>query len=184
MAGPYNLERNKEFPRSGFYIQFVKHFSSIVPAHWDNQEKCCIYLETRTRGCISSIQRKVVHLSIAYFTQLSKNIWNRVWYNEVGIGDVLMQEKRPIDSEKLGGAKLNYPTYDKETWWELSKHCNITYGQRSLYLHGSWVSQALERKTKLNKRHTRWIEFIETFSYVIRYKQSKENVVDNKFSRR
>ena len=29
----------------------------------------------------------------------------------------------------------------------------------------------------MNKRHTRWIESIEMFLYVICYKQSKENIV-------
>jgi hypothetical protein len=29
----------------------------------------------------------------------------------------------------------------------------------------------LKSQGKLNKRHTRWIEYIETFPYVIRYKQ-------------
>ena len=34
----------------------------------------------------------------------------------IGIGGVLMQEGKPIAyfSEKLGGAQLNYPVYDKE----------------------------------------------------------------------
>jgi hypothetical protein len=36
----------------------------------------------------------------------------------------------------------------------------------------------------LNKRHTKWIEFIETFPYVIKYKQGKDNVVVNALSRR
>ena len=35
-----------------------------------------------------------------------------------GVGGVLMQEKRPIAylSEKLSGAQLNYPIYDKELY--------------------------------------------------------------------
>ncbi|XP_042386576.1 uncharacterized protein LOC121978276 [Zingiber officinale] len=35
---------------------------------------------------------------------------------------------------------------------------------------------------KLNSRHARWIEFIEMFPYVIRYKQGKENVVADALS--
>ena len=42
----------------------------------------------------------------------------------------------------------------------------------------------LKGQGKLNKRHARWMEYIETFSYVIRYKQSKENIVANALSRR
>ena len=36
----------------------------------------------------------------------------------IGIGVVLMQDQRPIAyfSEKLSGATLNYPTYDKELY--------------------------------------------------------------------
>ena len=35
----------------------------------------------------------------------------------------------------------------------------------------------LKRQQKLNKRHAKWMEFVETFPYVIKYKQGKENVV-------
>ena len=37
---------------------------------------------------------------------------------------------------------------------------------------------------KLNRQHAKWIEFIETFPYVIRYKKGKENVVVNALSQR
>ena len=45
----------------------------------------------------------------------------------LGIGAVLMQEGRPVVyfSEKLSGAALNYPTYDKEIYaliMRINKH--------------------------------------------------------------
>ncbi|RVW44856.1 Retrovirus-related Pol polyprotein from transposon 17.6 [Vitis vinifera] len=107
----------------------------------------------------------------------------------IGIEAVLMQEKRPIAyfSEKLNGATLNYPTYDKElyalvraleTWQHYlwSKEFVIHTDHDSL--------KHLKRQGKLNIRHPKWVEFIETFSYVIKYKQGKENIVVDALSRR
>ncbi|XP_072077993.1 uncharacterized protein [Arachis hypogaea] len=37
---------------------------------------------------------------------------------------------------------------------------------------------------KLNKRHAKWVEFLELFPYVIAYKQGKENMVADALSRR
>jgi hypothetical protein len=42
----------------------------------------------------------------------------------------------------------------------------------------------LKWQQRLNKRHAKWVKFIETFPYVIRYKQGKENVVADALSRR
>ncbi|KAF7821202.1 Transposon Ty3-I Gag-Pol polyprotein [Senna tora] len=102
---------------------------------------------------------------------------------------VLMQDKRPIAyfSEKLNGAKLNYSTYDKElyalvraleTWQHYlwSKEFVIHTDHESL--------KHLKGQDKLNRRHARWVEFIEMFPYVIQYKQGKENVVADASSRR
>ncbi|KAH9658315.1 Endonuclease [Citrus sinensis] len=107
----------------------------------------------------------------------------------IGIGAVLMQEGRLIAyfSEKLSGAALNYPTYDKEmyalvraleTWqhYLLPKEFVIHTDHESL--------KHLEGQDKLHKRHTKWVEFIEPFPYVIKYKQGKENVVADALSKR
>ncbi|KAK5771502.1 hypothetical protein PVK06_047715 [Gossypium arboreum] len=37
---------------------------------------------------------------------------------------------------------------------------------------------------KLNKRHAKWVEFLESSPYVIRYKKGKENIVADVLSRR
>uniref|UniRef100_A0A1J3E356 Transposon Ty3-I Gag-Pol polyprotein n=1 Tax=Noccaea caerulescens TaxID=107243 RepID=A0A1J3E356_NOCCA len=100
-----------------------------------------------------------------------------------------MQEKKPIAffSEKLGGATPNYPTYDKElyalvralqTWQHYlwPKEFVIHTDHQSL--------RHLKSQQKLNKRHARWMEFVETFPYVIQYKKGKENVVADALSRR
>ena len=83
-------------------------------------------------------------------------------------------------SEKLHGATLNYPTYDKELYalvrvlqtWEhylLSKEFVILSDHESLkYIRG---------QSKLNKRHAKWVECLEQFPYVIKYKKRKTNVV-------
>ncbi|KAL4379844.1 hypothetical protein GQ457_02G026850 [Hibiscus cannabinus] len=100
-----------------------------------------------------------------------------------------MQEKRLVAyfSEKLSGATLNYPVYDKEMYaliqalekWQhylLPKEFVIHTDHEALrYIIG---------QNKLNKRHAKWVEFLESFPYVIRYKKGKENVVDDALSRR
>ncbi|KAH9780582.1 Endonuclease [Citrus sinensis] len=105
----------------------------------------------------------------------------------IGIGAVLMEEGRPIAyfSEKLSGAALNYPTYDKELYalvraLETWQHY---LWPKEFVIHTDHESlKHLKGQHKLNKRHARWVEFIETFPYVIRYKQGKENIVANALS--
>ncbi|KAI9154535.1 hypothetical protein LWI28_027647 [Acer negundo] len=107
----------------------------------------------------------------------------------IGIGAILMQEGRPIAffSEKISGAALNYPTYDKEMYalvraLETWQHY---LWPKEFVIHTDHESlKHLKGQHKLNKRHAKWVEFIETFSYVIKYKKGKENVVADALSRR
>ena len=41
----------------------------------------------------------------------------------------------------------------------------------------------LKGQTKLNKRHAKWSEFLESFPYVIKYIKGKENIVADALSR-
>ena len=42
----------------------------------------------------------------------------------------------------------------------------------------------LKGQHKLNKRHAKWMEFLEKFPYVIKYKKGSTNIVTNALSRR
>lgn len=102
----------------------------------------------------------------------------------IGIRDILMLEKQLIAyfSEKLNGAALNYPTYYKKLYkhWRLGLlAAGIIY-----YIYRPWVPEVLEETGMLNRRHAKRMEFIETFPYVIKYKQGKRNVVVYALSRR
>ncbi|KAF7835685.1 putative gag-pol polyprotein [Senna tora] len=56
---------------------------------------------------------------------------------------------------------------------------------REFIIHSDHESlKFLKSQGKLNKRHARWLEFIETFPYVIKHKKGKENVVVDALSRR
>jgi hypothetical protein len=86
----------------------------------------------------------------------------------IGIGGVLLQEGNPIAyfSEKLSGPSLNYSTYDKELY---ALVCVLETWQHYLWLKEFVIHSDLESlkhirgQEKLNKRHTKWVEFIETF---------------------
>ncbi|XP_031287923.1 uncharacterized protein LOC116146645 [Pistacia vera] len=108
--------------------------------------------------------------------------------SEIGIGAVLMQDSKPIAyfSEKLSGVALNYPTYDKELYALVR---TLQTWQHYLWLREFIIHfdheslKFLKTQGKLNERHAKWLEFIETFPYVIKYKHGKENVVADALSR-
>ncbi|RVW67725.1 Retrovirus-related Pol polyprotein from transposon 17.6 [Vitis vinifera] len=101
----------------------------------------------------------------------------------------ITEEKQPIAyfSEKLNGAALNYPKYDKELYalvraLETWQHY---LWPKEFVIHADHESlKHLKGQGKLNRRHAKWVEFIETFPYVIKYKQGKENIVADALSRR
>jgi hypothetical protein len=55
---------------------------------------------------------------------------------------------------------------------------------RELIVHSDHESlKYLKGQANLNKRHARWIEFIETFPYIIKYKKGKDNIIADALSR-
>ena len=100
-----------------------------------------------------------------------------------------MQEGRPIAyfSEKLSGPTLNYSVYDKELYalmraLETWQHY---LWPKEFVIHSDHESlKHLKGQLKLNRRHAKWSEFIESFPYIVKYKKGKDNVVADALFRR
>ncbi|OMO51981.1 reverse transcriptase [Corchorus capsularis] len=188
---PTNVGQVRSFHGlAGFYRRFVKDFSTLAapitsvmkknaPFKWGDEQQ----------EAFETLKDKLTNAPLLVLPNFNNTFEIECDASGVGIGAVLMQGGKPVAyfSEKLNGAALNYPTYDKElyalvralqTWQHYlwPKEFVIHTDHESLkYLRG---------QQKLNKRHAKWSEFIESFPYVVRYKQGKENVVADALSRR
>ena len=65
-----------------------------------------------------------------------------------------------------------------ETWQHYLK-------PKKFVIHADYEAlKHFKSQQKLNKRHVRWVNFVESFPYVIKYKTGKTNIVADALSRR
>jgi hypothetical protein len=107
----------------------------------------------------------------------------------IGIGGVLIQGSKPVTffSEKLHGPTLDYSTYDKELYAlvRVLQTWQHYLWSKGFVIHSDHESlKYLKGQSNLNKRHAKWIEFIESFPYIIKHKKGKDNVIANALFRR
>ncbi|XP_024010472.1 uncharacterized protein LOC112085485 [Eutrema salsugineum] len=175
---------------AGFYRRFVKDFSTLAAPLTEVIKKDVGFKwETAQEEAFQTLKEKLTQAPILSLLDFVKTFEIECDASGVGIGAVLMQDKKPIAyfSEKLGGATLNYPTYDKELYALVRALQTWQHylWPKEFVIHTDHESlKHLKGQQKLNKRHARWVEFIETFPYVIKYKKGKDNVVADALSRR
>ncbi|XP_071901083.1 uncharacterized protein [Coffea arabica] len=135
------------------------------------------------------LKHKLTHVPLLSLPNFDKTFEIECDASGVGIGAVLIQEGRPIAyfSEKLNGAALNYSTYDKEFYTLI--HALETWQHylrlKEFVIHTDHEAlKHLKSQHKLSKRHVWWVNFVESFPYVIKYKTGKTNVVIDALSRR
>jgi len=91
-----------------------------------------------------------------------------------GIGVVLIQDQHPIAcfSEKLNGSK-NYSTYHKESYAFIRalNHWSLNLRLKQFVLHFDHEAlKYLNGQHKLNPSHAKWVEFLQSFSFVAKHK--------------
>ncbi|KAF7839837.1 Transposon Ty3-G Gag-Pol polyprotein [Senna tora] len=98
-----------------------------------------------------------------------------------------VEKRKKLRVQKKIFKTLRYPTYDKELYAlkrALENWQHYLWPKQFLIHTDHQSLKHIKGQGKLNKRHASWLEFIETFPYVIKYKKGKENVVADALSRR
>ena len=188
---PKNVNEVRSFHGlASFYRRFVKDFSTIVaPLNELVKKGVSFKWGNAQEHAFSTLKGKLTNSPVLVLPDFSKVFEVECDASGIGIGAVLMQDSKPIAyfSEKLNGAALNYSTYDKELYAlkRTLENWQHYLWPREFVIHSDHESlKFLKSQGKLNRRHARWLEFIETFPYVIKHKQGKENVVADALSRR
>jgi len=159
---------------ASFYRRFVPNFSSLAsPLNELVKKDVTFHWGEKQENAFQKIKFLLTNAHILALLDFTKPFELDCDASRVGIGVVLIQGGHPIAyfSEKLHGATLNYPTYDKElyaliralqTW----KH-HLVF--QEFIIHSDHESlKYLKGQHKLNKRHAKWVEFLEQFQYVIK----------------
>ncbi|KAI3465703.1 hypothetical protein Pfo_022366 [Paulownia fortunei] len=175
---------------ANFYRLFVRDFSSIAAPLTEVIKKNVLFKWGHEQEkAFKLIKYKLTNAPLLVLPNFTKMFEIECDASGIGIGGVLMQKGRRVAyfSEKLSGATLNYPTYDKELYalvrtLETWQHY---LWPKEFVIHTDHKSlKHLKGQHKLSRRHAKWVEFIETFLYVIKYKQGKKNIVADALSRR
>ncbi|GKV46466.1 hypothetical protein SLEP1_g53447 [Rubroshorea leprosula] len=188
---PKNTSKVQSFHGlASFYRRFIKDFSTIAAPLTEIVKKSVGFKwESEQENSFNLIKENLISTSLLALPDFTKTFEIECDASGIGIDAVLMQEQRLIAffNEKLTGAALNYPTYDKEMYTlvralETWQH---HLWPKEFVIHTDHQSlKHLKGQGKLNRRHAKWVEFLGTFPYVIKYKQGKENIVADALSRR
>jgi hypothetical protein len=104
------------------------------------------------------------------------------------IGAVLSQDNRLVTyfSEKMNDTKKKYSTYDKKIYaviQALKKWRHYLIPKEFVLYSDNQALQFITRQEKLNQRHTKWVEFMQNFTFVIKHIVGTANKVADALSR-
>jgi hypothetical protein len=167
----------------------VRDFSTIASLLNDLTKKGVLFYWGATEEhSFNTLIDKLIHALLLQLPDFGKTFELECDASGIGIGGVLLQVGKPIAyfSEKLSRHSLNYLTYEKELYALV--HVLETWQHylwpKEFVIHSDHESlKHIRGQAKLNKHHAKWVEFIETFPYIIKHKKGKENVMADALSR-
>ncbi|XP_057543336.1 uncharacterized protein LOC130821562 [Amaranthus tricolor] len=174
---------------ASFYRRFIKNFSSVLAPVTECTKQGKFEWTPAAQRAFETLKDMMCKAPILKLPDFAKPFELECDASGVGIGAVLVQEGRPIAffSEKLNHSRLNYSTYDKEFYAIVRafEHWSHYLRIQPFVLHTDHESlKHINSQHKLNSRHARWVEFMQTFDFSARYKVGKTNVIADALSRK
>jgi hypothetical protein len=174
---------------AGFYRCFFKDLSTIAaPLHELTKKGVVFYWGQTQEESFATFKEKLTHAPLLQLPNFGKTFELECDASRISIGGVLMQDGKLFAyfSEKLLGPILNYSTYDKELYTLV--RCLETWRHylwpKEFVIHSDHESlKYLRSQNNLNRRHAKWVEFIESFPYVIGHKKGKDNIIADALSK-
>ena len=98
------------------------------------------------------------------------------------IGAVLTQEGKSIAyfSEKLNDAKKKYSVYDQEFYaivQALKKWRHYLLPKEFVLYTDHQALQYLNSQGKLNQRHSKWVEFMQSYTFMLKHRSRRSSRV-------
>lgn len=189
---PKNLIEVRSFHRlARFYRKFIKNFSEICAPMLDTIKKASqpFRWTEATERSFQLLKRKITERPILRLLDFRKLFQVRCDASGTTIGAVLSQEDKPeaFFSEKLNESRQKYSSYDKEFYaviQELKHWRHYLLGNEFLLFSDNSVPEYIMQQHKLNHKHTKWVEYLHSFNFVLKHISGQANKVVDALSRK
>eukprot|EP00253_Pinus_taeda_P009358 PITA_09358 len=176
---------------ASFYRKFIRNFSEIC-APMLGTIKNAIQPFCWTKAAEDSFQllkRKITERPILRLPDFNKLFQVRCDASGTTIGAVLSQEDRPVAffSEKLNESQQKYSSYDKEFYAVVQalKHWrHYLLGNEFILFSDNSALQYVMQQHKLNHKHAKWVEYLQSFTFVLKHISGQANKLADALSRR
>ncbi|GJV35732.1 reverse transcriptase domain-containing protein [Tanacetum coccineum] len=175
---------------ASFYRRFIRNFSSMVAPITDCLKQPKFVWTLESQKAFDALKKAVTAAPVLALPNFEHVFQVECDASGLGIGGVLSQQNRPIAffSEKFNDSRKRYSTYDKEFYaivrsLEYWRHYLLP--NEFILYSDHQALRFIQGQAKLKpRRHAKWVEMLQDFSFVIRHKAGSANTVADALSRR